>query len=81
MVRIIPLFLPASACQHHGRDGTFFLYRTGERGSRQTLPNLREDKHRLCRDGEIEGNLYLASRVQLERPRQLGQPPHLASTG
>ncbi len=37
--------LPASACQHHGRDGTFFLYRTGERGGRQTLPNLREDKH------------------------------------
>ena len=37
--------LPASACQHHGRDGTFFLHRTGERGSRQTLPNLREDKH------------------------------------
>ena len=22
-----------------------FLYRKGERGSRQTLPNLREDKH------------------------------------
>ena len=24
---------------------SFFLYRTGERGGRQTLPNLREDKH------------------------------------
>ena len=29
----------------------------------------------LCRNGEVEGNLYLASRVWLERLRQLGQPP------
>ena len=34
------IHLPAKSCQHHGRDGTFFLYRTGERGSRKTLPNL-----------------------------------------
>jgi mannose-1-phosphate guanylyltransferase len=43
-----------------------------KRGSRQTHPNLREDQYRLCRNGEVEGNLYLASRVWLERLRQLG---------
>lgn len=33
--------LPASACQHHGRDGIFFLYRTGERSNMYLMPILK----------------------------------------
>ena len=33
--------LPAKPCQHHGRDGTFFLYRTGERSNMYLMPILK----------------------------------------
>lgn len=36
------------------------------------FPNLREDQYRLCGNGEVKGYIYSASRVRLERLRQLG---------